>query len=473
MLDAAAERLEEVVLRRHRGRLSAAGWPAPVDTPASPWAPDGRPPTDGNLVDVLVDGADALPAIAAAVRSATDHVHLHFWALDPGFRLERGSREVTLRELLAEAADRVDVRVLVWRGAPLPVMHPWFSDAHRALRELCDGTRIQGALDGTGLWTAACHEKVVVVDGREAFVGGIDPTTLKGDRFDRSGHPHAHRSGWHDAFARVRGPAVADVAAHFAERWREATAEELPPPMPAAPAGSSRVQIVRTLPAPSRRGAALRDFSGVQGHVAALRGARKLIYIESQFLWSVEIVGLLADKLRHPPDPDFRIVVVLPRSPRAGYDATRGQLRTLMQADAGEGRFLACSLRTSAKGSRHAVYLHAKLVVVDDAWLSIGSMNMSDHGLFNAVEVQLVTDDAVLARQTRTRLWAEHLDLPEETVAAAPAHEIVDVHWRPAAERQLSREKAGLPLDARIVRLEPGRALQRLLGVLQTLAISR
>ncbi len=57
------------------------------------------------------------------------------------------------------------------------------------------------------------HEKLVVIDDRLAFVGGIDLTSLGGDRFDSNEHPVRGRLGWHDVAARLRGPAVGDVCA--------------------------------------------------------------------------------------------------------------------------------------------------------------------------------------------------------------------------------------------------------------------
>jgi phosphatidylserine/phosphatidylglycerophosphate/cardiolipin synthase-like enzyme len=77
----------------------------------------GSAPRTGNALQVHIDGAAALPAIAAAVRAARSFVHVAGWTVDPGFALERNSSVVTVRNLLAEAADRVDVRVLVWAGA--------------------------------------------------------------------------------------------------------------------------------------------------------------------------------------------------------------------------------------------------------------------------------------------------------------------------------------------------------------------
>ena len=89
----------------------------------------------------------------------------------------------------------------------------------RVRDEIIRGTRVRCALDSKERPMHCHHEKIVIVDGEVAFVGGIDLTSLGGDRFDSSEHPMRGRIGWHDVATRLRGPAVADVAAHFASRW--------------------------------------------------------------------------------------------------------------------------------------------------------------------------------------------------------------------------------------------------------------
>ena len=86
----------------------------------SAWATGDPPPRDGCSLDVLVDGAAAFPAIADAISNARDHVHITGWHVAPYFELVRGERLGVLGEWLAEAAERIDVRVLVWAGAPVP-----------------------------------------------------------------------------------------------------------------------------------------------------------------------------------------------------------------------------------------------------------------------------------------------------------------------------------------------------------------
>ena len=76
--------------------------------------------------------------------------------------------------------------------------------------QLTRGTRVWVALDDRERPMHCHHEKLVIVDGRVAFVGGIDLTSYDGDRLDRIGHPRRNGVGWHDGSSRLCGPAVAD-----------------------------------------------------------------------------------------------------------------------------------------------------------------------------------------------------------------------------------------------------------------------
>ena len=214
------QRIEATVRNHHRRRLTRLGWGHVFDGQPGEWAKGGPPPRPGSYVEVLVDGAEALPAIARAIASARSHVHLAGWHFSPDFQLEE--RGGSLRELLADAAERVDVRLLAWAGAPLPLFHPDRRDVRHTFERLTGGTRIRHGLDAHERPMHCHHEKLVIIDGDLAFVGGIDLTTLDGDRYDTRDHPARGSHGWHDATALLRGPAVADVAAHFALRWREA-----------------------------------------------------------------------------------------------------------------------------------------------------------------------------------------------------------------------------------------------------------
>ena len=123
----------------------------------------------------------------------------------------------------------------------------------------------------------------------------------------------------------------------------------------------------------------------------------------------------------------------------------------LARVDDGAGRFLA---RTLCQQGDNAcpVYAHAKIAIVDDGSLTVGSANLNEHSLFNDTEMNIVTREADLVRQTRIRLWSEHLDVPVAELQANPT-DIVDTKWRPIAEAQLRLRRDGEPLTLRLVRL--------------------
>jgi len=335
---AAGEALERIVRGHHARRLGRLGRVAQLDPPDDGllWSAGDPSPRPRCALDLLIDGQRALDAIAKTIGRARSHVHISGWHLSPDFELTRGSGARPLREVLAELAERIDVRVLLWAGAPLRVFTPARREVRAVHDELTRGTRVKCGLDDKERPMHCHHEKLVVVDGETAFVGGIDLTSLAGDRFDTSEHPMRGRLGWHDAAAQLRGPAVGDVASHFASRWREVTGEGLAvAPLPPE-VGEVEVQAVRTVPERVYGFAPRGDFRILESYVRALRSARTLIYLESQFLWSSQVVQILASKLREPPTDEFRLVVMLPAKPNNGADRTRRHLAGL--AEAREGR---------------------------------------------------------------------------------------------------------------------------------------
>jgi phosphatidylserine/phosphatidylglycerophosphate/cardiolipin synthase-like enzyme len=101
--------------------------------------------------------------------------------------------------------------------------------------------------------------------------------------------------GWHDVASRLRGPAVADVGHHVAQRWQAVTGERLEAqPTGVVSAGDVELQIVRTVPEKLYEFAPRGDFRIIEAYLRALRSARHLVYLENQFLWSPEIVNSCA-----------------------------------------------------------------------------------------------------------------------------------------------------------------------------------
>lgn len=464
--DAVGAALEARIRRHHRQRLANLGHggilqrsPAQGDL----WIP-GRAPRAGNAIDVLIDGEHALAAIAAAIEDATSHVHIAGWHLSPDFRLRRDNGSATLRDLLSAVAERVDVRVLLWAGPPLPMFRPTRSMMKTVRRELTEGTNVHCALDARERTLHCHHEKIVIVDDEVAFVGGIDLSDLSADRWDQTRHRPRGSTGWHDVATRLRGPIVADVAAHFRDRWQEVADAELPIPVAPAPVGDVEIQLLRTVPEDTYRFAPRGEFSILDAYLRALSSASEFIYLENQFLWSTEVVRVLADKLRRPPHPSFRIVLLLPARPSSGADTTRGQLGYLIDADNGAGRLLAATVNAHAGLRTSPLYVHAKVGIIDDRWLTIGSANLNEHSLFNDTEMNVLTLNADLARNTRLRLWAEHLERPLADVDADPVT-IIDRLWKPLSEEQFARSVNGDAPTHRLTRLAAvSRRSERLVG---------
>jgi len=243
---------------------------------------------------------------------------------------------------------------------------------------------------------------------------------------------------WHDAMVEIRGPAVSHVLDVFSERWDDPTPldhrnpyralfqmaahmprhpQRLPERWPAPPeAGHHQVQILRTYPAkrPPFPFAPEGERSIARAYGRAFARARRLVYIEDQYFWSRVVVAALADALRR--EPDLRVIVVVPRFPEedgrvSGPPPRLGQqmARNLMDK-AGGDRFAMFDLENDAGTP---VYVHAKVCVVDDEWMTCGSDNLNLRSWTHDSEVTcaVVDPDGNLPRELRISLWAEHLGL--------------------------------------------------------------
>ncbi len=442
--------IESLIRNHHRRRMQRNGWSSVLEP--DPTLMDevaGSPMRSGNSFDVVVDGEVAFAGMLSAIRSAQRVVHIAGWHATPEFVLSRGDDSAMLGDVLREAATRAEVRVLLWGGARAPVIHPTKADARHARDGFLAIPAVMAALDDHEYLEHCHHEKLLVVDNRVAYVGGLDLTHLTNDRWDTDEHDPRPTLGWHDAAVRLEGPVVADVAAHFNARWQEVTGEALADPQPPPPAGPYEVRFVRTVPERIYGFLPRGEFSVLAAYRRALAGAQHLVYLENQFLWAPEIVDILEDKLLHPPSADFRLILVLPSRPATGRDTTLGQLSRLVQADV-DRRLLPATLQPMA-GESPGTYVHAKVGIVDDYWLTIGSANLNAHSLFNDTEANVVVTDPDLVRSTRLRLWAEHLGTDD--VDGDPAR-VFDERWVPLADAQLARRRAGQSPTHRLCRLE-------------------
>ncbi|MBF6600938.1 MAG: hypothetical protein IVW36_10560 [Dehalococcoidia bacterium] len=451
----------------HERRRRASEWWG--DEPR--WFAGGTPPRQHNRITPLIDGEAFFTHLAEALAGAQSYVYIVGWCLTPHVPLLRETNDDLVRSrllsVLSEVAQRLPVRILLWGGA-VALIQPTRASARETQRIIeRDGSGdLVCALDRTAQLTHCHHQKAIVIDGQVAFVGGMDLTTFAGDRWDL--HVHDLRAGvnWHDVTAMVQGEAVADVEQNFRERWHAVTGDGLLPhrePVIDA-AWQTPAQIVRTIPRRRYDFAHDGEYGIHHAYTEMIRRARRLIYLESQYLWSPHVMDALIDALERPRAERFRIVLVLPARATSGKWDNDQHVQRLRNADAGRGIVEVYALYTSGTSSGvHAfsyrpTYVHAKIGVFDDEWLTIGSANLNNRGLITDSEINVVARDAVAARRLRADLWAEHLGMTADEVASEDAANLVDTVWKERARRNAGIiARRDRPLPSQVHRYETGR----------------
>jgi phosphatidylserine/phosphatidylglycerophosphate/cardiolipin synthase-like enzyme len=430
---------------------------------------DGLAWSTGNRVETLVHGGAYFRRLLQAIRELGDGDQLYFtdWRGDPDQRLS-DDPESEIEAVLAAAARRgAIVKGLLWRSH---LDRLGFSAReNRQLGQQLNAAGGEVLLDQRVRLGGSHHQKLVVIrhagrlDRDVAFIGGIDLCHSRRDDANHAGDPqrqamapvYGRTPPWHDAQLAIQGPAVGDLEFCFRERWDDRSPLSRDPigmlhdllrhthrkasilaPMPVDPpaAGTHAVQVLRTYA--RRRGgypfAPDGERSVARGFRKAITRARRLIYIEDQFLWSTEVAKIFAAAL--VANPSLHLIAVVPRF----FD----QAGTLTLRPNQVGREQAVQVLLDAAGDRVAiydienlagipVYVHAKISVIDDVWASVGSDNFNRRSWSHDSEIACaVLDDErdarepvdpaglgdgarKFARELRLELWREHLGRAE------------------------------------------------------------
>lgn len=435
------------------------------------WYAGDTPPRRHNRVTPLVDGDEFFRRLYDALVGARHYVYIAAWCLTPHVPLLRDSREhltdTRLVEVLSRAAEHVPVRILLWGGA-LAVIQPTRGAVERTVESLRREGRgdLRVETDRTAKFTHCHHQKAVVIDGQMAFVGGMDLTTFAGDRWDINDHDMRAGVNWHDVEALIEGEAVADVEQNFRQRWHAATGDAaLPHCDPHIdPSWETPAQIVRTIPRRTYRFAPRGVYGIHHAYVEAIRAARRFIYLESQYLWSPTIMAALEEAIRRERGDPFRVVIVLPARATSGKWDNDKHVEAIRSFDAGRGVAEVYSLYASGplSGVRgfgfRPTYVHAKVAIVDDEWLTVGSANLNNRSLITDSEINVTVADPAVAKALRCRLWAEHLAMLEEDVASTDPIALIDGAWkRNARDNAAIIRRGDRPLVSQVHRYQPGR----------------
>jgi cardiolipin synthase A/B len=404
--------------------------------PSLPFVATGSCPTrGGNLVRPLIDGEPAFRRICETIEAARHSVWTTITFMWPEFRMPdaRG----TALEVLDRAARRgVDVRVIFWRpDAETEALKRnafWGAPEHfDLLRRNSHQVRIRWDRAHPGFCQ---HQKTWLIDaGKDtetSFVGGIN---LNPHSLVSPGHSGEGQN--HDVYIELAGPSVADVHHNFVQRWNESSERQLHDgrwgagsetdlPLPhrvPAERGAAHVQIQRTTH-PGRysdgrappEGRAFDIKSGERTnfdqYCSAIRGARRTIYMENQYVEVGEIVAELQGALQRGVEVVLLMPAIPDISPTAYETAERSAFFEARAALGKHDNFtLAGIAGLGSDGLRKPVYVHSKLMLIDDAWATIGSCNLHRFSLFGNGELNAAISDPEAVRAFRVALFQEHL----------------------------------------------------------------
>jgi phosphatidylserine/phosphatidylglycerophosphate/cardiolipin synthase-like enzyme len=393
---------------------------------------------------VIVDADEYFRLARAAMLQAQKRVMLIGWDFDARIDLDRrspsGDSPTSVGKFiywLAEHKPQLEIYVLRWdvgalktllHGSTLLTVFKWMRHA-----------RIHVRLDSSHPATASHHQKIVVLDDRFAFCGGIDMTADRWDtREHRDADPQRRRPNgephgpWHDATTAVEGPVAEALGELARERWTRAGGDALTPVTSGADCWPKelraqftdvQVAIARSAPEYDDRPAVLEIERLYLDLVAR---AKRFIYIENQYFASRRIALAVAARLDEVDGPE--VVVINPFSAKGWLeplvmDTARARLFQALHRRDRDRRFRIYHPYT-AEGT--PIYVHAKIMIVDDEALRIGSSNLNSRSMRLDTECDVLVSttsppNASLGpaiRSQRDELLAEHLGVDAATVSA-------------------------------------------------------
>jgi phospholipase D1/2 len=396
---------------------------------------------------LIIDAASYFAQLKAAMIKARHAVLLIGWDFDTRIRLDPMHADEEWPDTLGafintlvERRPELRVYVLKWdlgtlntlvRGATPLFVLDWMTSK-----------RVSFRLDAAHPIGACHHQKIAVIDDSLAFCGGIDITVGRWDTREHRGDDPRRTSPWgfrqppwHDATAALDGEAARALGELARERWHHATKEMLQGPSEPHdiwPEGLvptfSDVEVGISRSQPEHEGQAeAREIEAL--YLAAIERAQRSIYIESQYLASHRIAEALGRRLADPNGPE--VIVVNPLTAEGWLeDEVMGTARAfivkqLRQADRHD-RFRVF-VPVSEDGT--PIYVHAKIMIVDDVLLRVGSSNLNNRSMGLDTECDLAIESVgdsshatkirASIRTIRGDLLAEHLGVDAATVTFA------------------------------------------------------
>ncbi len=391
---------------------------------------------------LIVDAADYFRLARQAMLKARSQILMIGWDFDTRIALDSNENDEAPTELgaflswLPDKTPGLQIHILRWDLGSIKLL----GRGTTALRlaSWAYSKNIHFKLDGAHPTGASHHHKIVVIDDRLAFCGGIDMTA---DRWDTRGHvdkdpgrrrPTTRRryDPWHDATMAVDGAAAAALGDLSRERWEMAGGDPIK-----APGGKNQpwpdslepmfrevdIAISRT------RGAfgdvpPLREIEAL--FVDQIRRAKRFVYVENQYFASRKIAEAILERLGENDCPEF--VIVNPRTGRGWLDeeamspARAKVLEAIAETKGGDRFRIYCPVTQGGDD----IYVHAKIMIVDDQLIRVGSANLNNRSMGLDSECDVTIDTALAANRTAgpaiaaimDDLLAEHLGIPAAEV---------------------------------------------------------
>lgn len=393
---------------------------------------------------ILVDGRDFYRAFYDACCQAQRTILMAGWQFSCGVELVRGEDAAgcryptTLIELLSalcEERPELHVYMLPWDSSPVFAFER--EPLQRLKLRVKGHPRIHWKMDNMHPAGASHHQKLFIIDRGIAMLGGMDVCSARWD--DRAHHARSairdrrHRP-YHDVNAFVTGEAVDVLRAWFVRRWEIATRDKLE--LPDQPRTSihirssfdvsaPRVGLARTWPhMPASALPETREL--LRLHQRAIGQARQLIYIENQYFSSYEIATALECRMRQG-GPPLEIVMVMPqKSPGLKERVSIGVYQArifdrLTKLAKQTGHHFGVYYQAANGDDETPVFIHAKVLAVDDRFLLVSSANLTNRSMGFDTELGVAWESPTpneSLRTARLELLAEHCGMSRDEAAA-------------------------------------------------------
>jgi cardiolipin synthase len=366
----------------------------------------GSPLVTGNKVQLLQDGPSTYRAMFAAIESARDHVHMETYIIEDD---EVGNRFADA--LIAKRTQGVPVALIHDSVGSLAVPKAFFDRLTAAGVSVLEFNPVNPLTAKKG-WelNARDHRKLLVVDGRIAFVGGVNISSVysSGSFSSASKRRPDGSPPWRDTHLRMEGPVVAEFQRLFLQTWEKQKGEPLSPRVAFPPPGTAGSEVVRAIgSAPGNAGSTIYTTL-----LSAIGAAETSVWLTNAYF---------------VPDPQLRVALMAAAA--RGVDVRLilpGRTDSWLVFHAGRAHYAELLEGGVKLHERSGAMLHAKTVVVDGVWSTVGSSNLDSRSFLHNDEVTAVILGQGFGAQMQAMFEADMAASREVTRAAWSERPITD-----------------------------------------------